>query len=258
MPGVALVHRQAQAPVGVLVEQRRTGHRVAEGPQPGDRDRAVPERDGERRAGVERPERRREVRCQRGQLHVPERVDVDHARLEDALADARRGQRGSDERRRVELRPERPELHPERQVGRRRREDVAPVEAGRDDRQTVPRIAQLDGVRGPAQALERPGEQAVVGAGEDVAPAGSDRDRPPRGAHARIDDRDVDAGRQVRQCAPQQQRAVTDRVLPDLVADVDDLDVGRDAQDRPADDRRRRVACAEVGEQREERAGHGS
>ena len=85
----------------------------------------------------------------------------------------------------------------------------------------------------------------------------ADRDRPARRADAGVDDRDVEPDRQVRQRAPQRERPVADRVLADLVGEVDDLGVGADAEhDRPAD-RRGRVAQAEVGEQRDDRSGHG-
>ena len=44
--------------------------------------------------------------------------------------------------------------------------------------------------------------------------------------------------------------------LSDLVADVDDPRVGRDPEDHPVQDRRRRVARPEVREQRDEGSGH--
>src|SRR5437016_4474768 len=86
--------------------------------------------------------------------------------------------------------------------------------------------------------------------------AGSVSSRAARRADSRVDDRDVEPDRQVRQRAPEEQCAVADRVLPDLVADVDDPGFGCDADDHAGTDRGRRIAEAEVGQQCDQRAWH--
>jgi hypothetical protein len=75
---------------------------------------------------------------------------------------------------------------------------------------------------------------------------------PPTGSDAWIDDRHVRADGQVGQRAPQQQRAMTDVVLVDLVADVDDERFGCDAQDHAVADGRGRIARAPIREQADE------
>ena len=73
-------------------------------------------------------------------------------------------------------------------------------------------------------------QQAVVGADEDaVLLGGAQRDGAPLGADLGVDDREVDAGREVRQRAAQDERAGADVVARDAVRDVDDARVGRDA-----------------------------
>ena len=131
------------------------------------------------------------------------------------------------------------------------------MEARADHGQAVRRV--LEGVDGPdaVELLGRRDQESVVRADQHVPPAGRDRHRQPIRAHPRIDHRDVEPDRQVRQGTPQQEGAVADRELPDLVADVDDARVGSDAEDDAAHDRRARVAQAEVGQEGDQGTAHG-
>ena len=71
-----------------------------------------------------------------------------------------------------------------------------------------------------------------------------------------IHDDDVDADRQPRDGGPEQVGAVADRVLPDAVADVDDLGVAGDREHHAAADRRGGFR-AEVGEEADDGSVHG-
>src|SRR5208337_1571092 len=76
-------------------------------------------------------------------------------------------------------------------------------------------------------------QNAVVGSHKHVALAGQD-DRPPRGAHAGIDDHHVHgAGREVRVGLRNGQRTIQNVEGLHSVADVDDLRLGGDFQDDP-------------------------
>ena len=123
---------------------------------------------------------------------------------------------------------------PDQSPGRRRRrvcpsrdgprpgEDVAAVERRRRDRQPEVAVLERRAPRDPAEPLRRRDQQPVVRPDKTSPRPVEDGDRPPVRAHAGIDDRDVEPDREVRQRAPQEERAVADRELPDLVADVDD------------------------------------
>jgi hypothetical protein len=130
------------------------------------------------------------------------------------------------------------------------------VERRRDARQH--QVAVLEDMSGldPAEGPGGRDQQAVVRTDEVIAAGGPDRDGPPLRADAGVDDRDMaGARREIRHGAPQQKRAVPDRVLADVVADVDDLRVGGDADDHRSADGGRAVP-AEVGQQRDDGSIH--
>ena len=122
-----------------------------------------------------------------------------------------------------------------------------------DDRQAVLRVLDLMDADDAAQPFGAGQQQAVVRTDEEVAAAGLDGDRPARRADTGIHHAHMRADGQERQGAPQHQRAVADVVLVDLVGDVDDQRLGRDAKHHAAADGRRGVAHAPVGEQADER-----
>ena len=194
---------------------------------------------------------------QRGQLEVAERVLVDHLGRQAALDGRRRR-----DRRRDELVGDRGAQRLERGAAREvrggGREHVAAVEGAGDERQAVGGVLEEARLDDAAQALGRGHEQPVVGPDEHVAARDPQGDRPACRAHARVDHRHVEPERRVRERAPQREGAVADRVLADLVRQVDDLGVGADVEDDGAADRRGHVAQPEVGEQRDDgTAGHG-
>ena len=189
-----------------------------------------------------------EIRRQRGQLHVAERVEVDDLGAQDAREDLRLRPVEHDQRSRVETRAQVLQRQAHGQVCGGGREQVAAVEAGADDRQPVLRAGQQLHPRDAAQAARGGQQDAVVGAHEEVAAGRLDGDRAALGAHPRVHDRDVRPARQVGRRAPQQQRAVPDAELVHLVADVDDQRLGGDAQHDRVHDARGRIARAEVRE----------
>jgi hypothetical protein len=73
------------------------------------------------------------------------------------------------------------------------------VEARRDDRQHQVAVLDRSNFADPAQALRRANQQPVVRTDEDVAAGDLDRDSQPVRADARVDHRDVDPDRHVRQ-----------------------------------------------------------
>ena len=104
-------------------------------------------------------------------------------------------------------------------------------------------------------AAERLGggdEQAVVRPDQDVAAGDPQGHRQTLRADTRVDDRDMGAYRHVRQGEDEGPRALTDGVARDLVADVDDVGVGADAEHHAATDRR--SGRPEVGEEGDDRA----
>ena len=88
-----------------------------------------------------------------------------------------------------------------------------PAKVGPGRRQLVLGVGQLDGPAGAADHRHRRGEQAVVGPDEDrLAVADLDRDGPPVGADAGVDDGEHDAGAQVLGGPGQAERAGPDVV----------------------------------------------
>ena len=122
-----------------------------------------------------------------------------------------------------------------------RREDVAPVEAARDDRPASGR-----GSRAPApRRCRRAPRQPAIS-----RPLSGPMRTSPRPVSSAIGNRSVPDARDRRRrrgsrpaCAAARRRgsgAVTDRVARDLVADVDDVRVRADPEHHPAADGRRR------------------
>ena len=131
------------------------------------------------------------------QLHVPEAVDVEHGRVDDAVVDDGLGQLEPHERVRRERRPELRGLDAEREVRRGGREEIAPVERPRHRLERVRGIGDLVRALDPAQ-LGGGDEQPVVGADEEPPFASRTMTRPPRAADSGIDDGEVHAGGHVR------------------------------------------------------------
>ena len=157
------------------------------------------------------------------------------------------------QRPRIEGRTHELQGHTHGEVRRRGREDVSAVERGADDRQPVLGALELVDPHDATQARRGGQQDAVVGAHEVVAAGRLHGHGPSLGADTRVDHGHMRADRQVRRRGPQQQGRVTDPVLVDVVADVHDGGIRGDAQDHGTHDARRRVAGAEVGEQRDQR-----
>src|SRR5258705_1958946 len=253
---VALVLGETDPTVGVLVEQdlARLGLTERGAPadcfDPGRPFRVTCKRQLESVARRDRSDRRFQVVAKAGQLDVAERVHVDDRAPQGSRLDGRVGDRRWDELARIERPAERLEGSAGREMRRRRGEDVATVEARADLWQSMGLGLQQPRLPDPTELLGPGQQQPVVRPDQHVAPSDAQGNRPSGGSHAWIDDRDVNPDRQIRQGAPQQERPVPDGELPDLVADVDDPRLGRDRQDDPVKDRRRRIARTKIGQQR--------
>jgi hypothetical protein len=114
------------------------------------------------------------------------------------------------------------------------------VERLRNGLEHVRRVAQLPGGVQAAQLFGCRHEQAVVGTDVDPTAGVAERERPPTGADARVDDREVHAGRHVRQRVGQDERSLQDRLGLDPVRDVDDPRLGAMRAITPQDARRSR------------------
>src|SRR5439155_13022629 len=97
------------------------------------------------------------------ELDVSEAVDVENGGADPVAADLGLGQVEADEGRRVEPGAERPRIGPVREMGGRRREDVAAVKGGRDGFEAVFGARQLERGGDAAQPVGGGDEQAVVG-----------------------------------------------------------------------------------------------
>ena len=106
----------------------------------------------------------------------------------------------------------------------------------------------------PAQPLGCGDEQAVVGADVEPSVAAAQRDGAAVAADLRVDDREVDADRHVRQGVGQRGRAFDDRLRPDPVGHVDHLRARRDALDDAVADADEVVLEPEVGEEGDQHA----
>jgi hypothetical protein len=102
------------------------------------------------------------------------------------------------------------------------------------------------------------GEHAVIGSHEVVLIA-RDQYGPPLGAHARIDNDDVDGfRREILIYLADCQRAIQNVMCEDAVADVHDVDVGIDAEDDALHNRDKVVGSAVIGGQRDDRTSQDS
>ena len=118
------------------------------------------------------------------------------------------------------------------EVGGDGREEITAVERRRRLVEAEVGVADVDGLDRAAEDVDRGREQAVVGADEQVPLAGRpDGDGAARAADARVDDRQVDADRCVRNRVGEDGGGLADVVAADPVADVDDVGAGRDARD---------------------------
>jgi hypothetical protein len=136
------------------------------------------------------------------------------------------------------------------------RKDVPGVEGSADGGEAVRRA--LEQMRGndSTEPFRCGQQQAVVRSDEVVAPAGSQRDGAPFGAHAGVHDREVNTCGKVGQGGPQDRGAVGDAVAGNAVADVDEPDVGGDAQDDALACRHGWIGHAEVGQERNDSCSH--
>ena len=103
-----------------------------------------------------------------------------------------------------------------------------------------------------AEPLGRRQQQPVVGADVQPALAVAQRERPARAADARVDDREVHAGRHVRERVREHERALEHAAGPDAVRDVDDLRVRRDPLHHAVARADEVVLQAEVGQEGDE------
>jgi len=153
---------------------------------------------------------------------------------------------------------DRGEVCPGGQPGGGGHEDIPPVEGGADrPARARPREVGVGdgaglgvGMRGQDRRAE-----AIVRPDEDAHTRHAERERPPRRADARIDDRDVDTPqRAVAIGGVEQKRPLADRLRTDLMGQVDDRRFGAigedDAVQCPDIDPRE----SEVGQQRDRRS----
>src|SRR3954454_23574707 len=169
---------------------------------------------------VQRPDGGRELARLAGESGIPEAVDEGDRGVEPTLVDARRGEAQPDELSPGNRGPDLVEGDARRQVPGDRAEDVAAVEGRRGVRQPEVAVLEESRFRHTPDAVDRRHQEAVVRTDEHVAAAGPDRDRPSVRADSGVDDSDVDPDGQKRDRGPEEEGAVTDRVLPDAVAEV--------------------------------------
>ena len=189
----ALVDRDAQAAVGVLVEQRLTGADIAEGHRPGQGTRRPGDRRLDGRPGGKSPERPFEVTRQRAQLHVAEGVDIDDLGDERAVAQ-RRGRRRGDGTR-VAGSSAGPSASSATPVVRCAAAGAKMSRPWKLDEMTGRRYCgrrQLDRLGDPAEAIRRSQQQSVVRPDQDVAARRAHGHRPACRPDARVDDSDVE------------------------------------------------------------------
>ncbi len=157
----------------------------------------------------------------------------------------------------VERRAGRLERQAVGQPRRDRREDVAAVKGGRERREPELVVGELDGLGHAAVARDGQHHEAVVRAHEEAVAGAAQGDRPPRAAHARVDDREVHGAlRHVRQRVAQDERAGHDVALRQPVRDVDDAHLRRESRDDAAAHAGEVVGVAVVAGEADE-PGHG-
>ena len=222
---VALVDGKCQVAGRVDVQHGRTLLRVTEA---GDEERRtdvhLADEHPDLARGLEGIERGGQLIGPAGQAQIPEAVHVGHLGLDRALASSRSHRRQPDQRRERELRPDIGERRVAgRQMSGRWREDVPTVKGRAYDWPPEVRIRQLTCLDRSTQRVGSRQQESVVRPDEDVASFRAKSDRPAVGADARVDDADMDADGQVGEGCAEDERSVANRVLPDRVADVDDL-----------------------------------
>ncbi len=146
---------------------------------------------------------------------------------------------------------ERVEVDAAQQPGGGRREAIAAFERAADRRPEVAALGQLDDAPG-RRVLEDGGEQPVVGRDEAIVPR-LGRDAAARRADAGIDDGDEHgAGGEISEAGGELERPAEHVVRGDVVGDVDEREIGADAQRGCLHRSDVVVAQAEVGQQRED------
>ena len=137
-------------------------------------------------------------------------------------------------------------------MGGRRREDVAAVERRRHGLECVLTVRDLVGSLDPAELLRGRYEQPVVRADVQAPVHVAERDLPPTAADAGVDDRKVDALRQVGERVREHERALEDPLRLDAVRDVDDLGLRRDPLHHAVAGPDEIVLKPEVGQERDQ------
>ena len=110
-------------------------------------------------------------------------------------------------------------------------------------------VGERDGASGAADHRDRRREQPVVRTEEDAG-LRLDRDRPPVGADSGVDDREHDPFGQVLHRAHERECAGPDVVRRDVVGDVDDRELGREAEHHCLADADELVGVPVVGQER--------
>jgi hypothetical protein len=186
------------------------------------------------------------------ELHVPEAVDVETTSSDAPVGDLGLGHLDPRERQDLDRRPQLLDRQPLRQMGRRRRKDVTPVERRRDRLERVFTVRDLMRGLDPTELLRRRHEQPIVRPDVETPVAAPQRDLPAVTADAGIDDREVHAFGEVRQRVREHDRALEHLVRLDPVRDVDDLDLGRDPPHHAVADADEVVLEPEVGQERDQ------
>ena len=123
------------------------------------------------------------------------------------------------------------------------------MEGPRDGLQRVVGVGELVRLGNATEALGRGQQQPVVRADVQPSFAVAQRERAAATAHAGVDDREVDAGRHVRQRVREHERSLQDVAGPDTVRDVDHASLGRDRRDHAVTRADEVVLQAEVGQE---------
>jgi hypothetical protein len=131
-----------------------------------------------------------------------------------------------------------------------RHEDIAAVKGRRHLLEPELAVGQVECARRPARCRHRPGKQAVIGADEHRI-SRRHRHAAPGGAHAGIDHRHVNGGRQVGHGLGEHGRAAPDVAARDQVGHVDEGGVRRDAGAHAAAGGHESVLEPVVGEEAE-------
>ena len=180
---------------------------------------------------------------------VAEAVDDQSDRPDAVVSNLRRWELDAHELVRIDGRAKLLERDAGGEVGRGRREEVAPVEGAGHRLQRVVGVGELVRLGDPAEALRGRQEEAVVGADVQPPVAVAQRQGAPAASHARIDDGQVDARGHVPERIRQHERSLQHVPRADPVGDVDDASLGGDRRDDPVTRADEIVLEPEVGQE---------